>query len=146
MKGPVNLQDTFLNQLRKENMPTTVFLVNGYQLKGVIRSFDQFTVLIEVEGSSSWSISMPSPRQSPCGISACRSLTKAIRQRFNQGRKNYQFKKDTLRAGVFFYFSLFSHFILPGRILVRLQERREQDVLACQTALSACRAAALPAD
>ena len=50
MKGPVNLQDTFLNQLRKENMPTTVFLVNGYQLKGVIRSFDQFTVLIEVEG------------------------------------------------------------------------------------------------
>lgn len=50
MKGPVNLQDTFLNQLRKENMLTTIFLVNGYQIKGVIRSFDQFTVLIEVEG------------------------------------------------------------------------------------------------
>lgn len=50
MKGPVNLQDTFLNQLRKENMLTTVFLINGYQIKGVIRSFDQFTVLIEVEG------------------------------------------------------------------------------------------------
>jgi len=50
MKGPVNLQDTFLNQLRKENILTTVFLVNGYQIKGVIRSFDQFTVLIEVEG------------------------------------------------------------------------------------------------
>lgn len=50
MKGPVNLQDTFLNQLRKENMLTTIFLINGYQIKGVIRSFDQFTVLIEVEG------------------------------------------------------------------------------------------------
>ncbi len=50
MKGPVNLQDTFLNQLRKENISTTVFLVNGYQIKGNIRSFDQFTVLIEVEG------------------------------------------------------------------------------------------------
>ncbi len=50
MKGPLNLQDTFLNQLRKENMLTTIFLVNGYQIKGVIRSFDQFTVLIEVEG------------------------------------------------------------------------------------------------
>ncbi len=50
MKVPVNLQDTFLNQLRKESMSTTIFLVNGYQIKGVIRSFDQFTVLIEVEG------------------------------------------------------------------------------------------------
>ncbi|NLA25814.1 MAG: RNA chaperone Hfq [Firmicutes bacterium] len=50
MKGPVNLQDNFLNQLRKESMPTTIFLINGYQIKGVIRSFDQFTVLIEVEG------------------------------------------------------------------------------------------------
>lgn len=50
MKGPVNLQDTFLNQLRKESMLTTIFLVNGYQIKGVIRSFDQFTVLIDVEG------------------------------------------------------------------------------------------------
>ncbi len=50
MKGPVNLQDTFLNQLRKENILATIFLVNGYQIKGIVRSFDQFTVLIEVEG------------------------------------------------------------------------------------------------
>jgi len=32
---PVNLQDTFLNQLRKENMPATVFLINGYQIKAL---------------------------------------------------------------------------------------------------------------
>ena len=50
MKGSVNLQDAFLNQARKENMLTTVFLVNGYQIKGVIRSFDNFTVLLEVDG------------------------------------------------------------------------------------------------
>ncbi len=50
MKGTINLQDTFLNQARKENMLTTVFLVNGYQIKGVVRSFDNFTLLLEVEG------------------------------------------------------------------------------------------------
>jgi len=50
MRGAINLQDTFLNQARKENMLTTVFLVNGYQIKGVVRSFDNFTLLLEVEG------------------------------------------------------------------------------------------------
>ncbi len=50
MKGTINLQDTFLNQARKENMLTTVFLVNGYQIKGIVRSFDNFTILLEVEG------------------------------------------------------------------------------------------------
>ena len=50
MKGMINLQDTFLNQARKENMLTTVFLVNGYQIKGIVRSFDNFTILLEVEG------------------------------------------------------------------------------------------------
>ena len=50
MKGTINLQDTFLNQARKENMLTTVFLVNGYQIKGVVRSFDNFTLLLDVEG------------------------------------------------------------------------------------------------
>jgi len=50
MKTMINLQDTFLNQARKENMLTTVFLVNGYQIKGVVRSFDNFTLLLEVEG------------------------------------------------------------------------------------------------
>jgi len=50
MKGMINLQDTFLNQARKENMLTTVFLVNGYQIKGIVRSFDNFTLMLEVEG------------------------------------------------------------------------------------------------
>jgi len=50
MKSPINLQDTFLNQIRKENMLSTVFLINGYQIKGVVRSFDSFTLLLEVDG------------------------------------------------------------------------------------------------
>ena len=50
MKGMINLQDTFLNQARKEKMLTTVFLVNGYQIKGIVRSFDNFTLMLEVEG------------------------------------------------------------------------------------------------
>jgi host factor-I protein len=49
-KGPFNLQDNFLNQIRKENMLTTIFLVNGYQIKGNVRSFDSFTILLDVDG------------------------------------------------------------------------------------------------
>lgn len=49
-KAPINLQDTFLNQVRKENMPVTIYLVNGFQLKGLVRGFDNFTVVLEFEG------------------------------------------------------------------------------------------------
>lgn len=49
-KTQVNLQDTFLNQVRKENIPVTIYLVNGYQLKGHIKGFDNFTVILENEG------------------------------------------------------------------------------------------------
>jgi len=49
-KSPINLQDTFLNQVRKENMPVTIYLVNGFQLKGLVRGFDNFTVVLDFEG------------------------------------------------------------------------------------------------
>ena len=42
-----NLQDTFLNALRKERVPVSVFLVNGIKLQGQIESFDQFVVLLK---------------------------------------------------------------------------------------------------
>ena len=45
-----NLQDTFLNNLRKNQTFVTVFLLNGFQLKGIIKSYDNFTVLLEAEG------------------------------------------------------------------------------------------------
>lgn len=50
IKSQANLQDGFLNQCRKENIPVTVYLVNGYQLKGLIKGFDNFTVVLENEG------------------------------------------------------------------------------------------------
>ncbi|MRG85316.1 RNA chaperone Hfq [Salinibacillus xinjiangensis] len=50
MAQSVNIQDQFLNQIRKERVPVTVFLTNGFQLKGTVRSFDNFTVLLEVDG------------------------------------------------------------------------------------------------
>jgi host factor-I protein len=49
-KTQLNLQDAFLNQVRKENMPVTIFLVNGFQLKGLIKGFDNFTVIMESDG------------------------------------------------------------------------------------------------
>jgi host factor-I protein len=52
MKQTVNIQDTFLNQLRKDGTLVTVFLLNGYQLKGVVKGFDNFTVLLESDGDS----------------------------------------------------------------------------------------------
>lgn len=49
-KGIFNLQDNFLNQIRKDTMLCTIFLVNGYQIKGSVRSFDNFTILLDVDG------------------------------------------------------------------------------------------------
>jgi len=50
MTKPENLQDRFLNQARKDRTPVTVFLMNGFQMRGSILSFDQFAVLLLSEG------------------------------------------------------------------------------------------------
>jgi host factor-I protein len=49
-KTQINLQDAFLNQCRKESIPVTFFLVNGFKLNGMVRGFDSFTVILESEG------------------------------------------------------------------------------------------------
>lgn len=41
-----NLQDPFLNQLRKEHVPVNVYLVNGIKLQGQVEAFDQFVVVL----------------------------------------------------------------------------------------------------
>lgn len=46
----MNLQDVFLNQLRRERISLTVYLINGFQLKGIIKGFDNFVIVIEAEG------------------------------------------------------------------------------------------------
>ena len=45
-----NLQDSFLNQARRERLTVTVFLMNGFQMRGVIRGFDPFVVIVETDG------------------------------------------------------------------------------------------------
>ncbi|MGI9415131.1 MAG: RNA chaperone Hfq [Hyphomicrobiales bacterium] len=47
-----NLQDTFLNHVRKQKTPLTIFLVNGVKLQGVITWFDNFCVLLRRDGLS----------------------------------------------------------------------------------------------
>ena len=45
-----NLQDVFLNQARSSKQIVTVFLVNGFQLRGTVTGFDNFTVVLDSEG------------------------------------------------------------------------------------------------
>ena len=45
-----NLQDIFLTRARKENIPVTLFLVNGFQLRGTITGFDCFVVVLDSDG------------------------------------------------------------------------------------------------
>lgn len=52
MEEKMNLQDTFLNDARKKNAPVSIFLMNGVQLKGRVKSFDSFTVLLVSENGS----------------------------------------------------------------------------------------------
>ncbi|MEQ8237363.1 MAG: RNA chaperone Hfq [Syntrophomonadaceae bacterium] len=49
-KTQFNLQDAFLNQVRKEKILVTIFLVNGFQIKGLVKGFDNFTVIVELDG------------------------------------------------------------------------------------------------
>ena len=47
-----NLQDTFLNHVRKQKIPLTIFLVNGVKLQGIVTWFDNFCVLLRRDGHS----------------------------------------------------------------------------------------------
>ncbi|MBQ3532176.1 MAG: RNA chaperone Hfq [Oscillospiraceae bacterium] len=50
MKKTSNLQEIFLTRARKQNVPVTVFLVNGFQLRGTVTGFDSFTVVLDTDG------------------------------------------------------------------------------------------------
>ena len=49
-KTTENYQDIFLNQARRERTMLTVFLMNGFQLRGVVTGFDCFTVVLDTDG------------------------------------------------------------------------------------------------
>ncbi|OCL26243.1 RNA chaperone Hfq [Orenia metallireducens] len=50
MKKQINLQDTFLNEVRKEKIKVTIFLINGVRLAGLVEGFDNFTVILSADG------------------------------------------------------------------------------------------------
>ncbi len=50
MGKAINLQDMFLNQVRKEGIAVTIYLTNSVQLRGQVRGFDAFTVLLDTPG------------------------------------------------------------------------------------------------
>lgn len=49
-KSSNNLQDVFLNQSRKNKITVSIHLLNGFNIKGLVLGFDNFTVILEVEG------------------------------------------------------------------------------------------------
>ncbi len=51
MSKAQNYQDLYLNQLRKEKIPVTIFLTNGVRLKGVIKGFDNFIIILKESGT-----------------------------------------------------------------------------------------------
>ena len=50
MQNKANFQDMFLSAARRERMTVTLFLMNGFQMKGIIRGYDSFVVMVESEG------------------------------------------------------------------------------------------------
>ena len=50
MQKTQNLQDLILNQARRDRSMVTVFLMNGFQLHGVVKGFDSFTLVLDSEG------------------------------------------------------------------------------------------------
>jgi host factor-I protein len=49
-KPVINLQDAFLNQVRKEGIAVTIYLVNGFQIRGLVKGFDNFTIILDCDG------------------------------------------------------------------------------------------------
>lgn len=49
-KTKINVQDRFLNELRKQKIPVTVFLTSGFQIQGTLTNYDGFTVMINSNG------------------------------------------------------------------------------------------------
>ena len=50
MRNEINLQDRMLAALRQQSQNTTFFLMNGFQMRGIIRGFDNFVVFLESDG------------------------------------------------------------------------------------------------
>ena len=50
MSDAINLQDAILNEVRRDRVPVTLFLMNGFQLRGIVTGFDSFVVVLVSDG------------------------------------------------------------------------------------------------
>ena len=50
MSDPINLQEAILKEVRRDKVPVTLFLMNGFQLRGTITGYDSFVVVLVTEG------------------------------------------------------------------------------------------------
>ena len=50
MSDPINLQEAILKEVRKEKIPVTLFLMNGFQLRGTVTGYDSFVVVLVSDG------------------------------------------------------------------------------------------------
>ena len=50
MSDPINLQETILKEVRRDKVPVTLFLMNGFQLRGTIAGYDSFVVVLVTDG------------------------------------------------------------------------------------------------
>ena len=50
MSDPINLQEAILKEVRKDKVPVTLFLMNGFQLRGIITGYDSFVVVLVSDG------------------------------------------------------------------------------------------------
>lgn len=50
MQDIINLQDAILKEVRREKIPVTLFLMNGFQLRGVVTGYDNFVVVLTTDG------------------------------------------------------------------------------------------------
>ena len=57
----LNLQDVFLNQVRKERTTVTIYLTNGFQFRGVVKGFDNYIIVLTATASRISSTSTPCP-------------------------------------------------------------------------------------
>ena len=55
MSEPINLQEAILNEVRREKVPVTLFLMNGFQLRGTVTGYDESVVVLVTEGKQQMS-------------------------------------------------------------------------------------------
>ena len=87
MQKTNNLQEIFLTQVRRDRRPVTIFLMNGFQMRGYVTGFDAFTVVLTSDGKQqviykhAISTIGPSPSASPASWSNSRPIPTPIRKR-----------------------------------------------------------------